>query len=341
MDVYKITPKLAALSFLIFAFIVSSCNTEKKTEEEKQPSSEEIVEKPEVPIKIPVFNEDNAFDLVQKQVQFGPRVPSTPSHAKCAIWLVNTLKNYTPHVSVQSASIQTFDGKTHTLKNIIAQFNPTEKRRILLSAHWDTRPFADQDSKNQGKPIDGANDGASGVAVLLEIARNLSIDTTRVGVDIILFDIEDYGQPENSLLPEMKDSYCLGSQYWAKNPHVGGYSARFGILLDMVGAPGATFTQEEVSRYYASYRTKSIWNIANNLGYGSYFINKETPAIIDDHYYVNKIINIPMLDIIHRDDKTNSGFGEYWHTHDDNITNVDKKTLKAVGQTVISAIYQE
>lgn len=321
--------------FLVeMAFFVSACNNDgKKQTETKKEEVKKVV--------VPSFNEDSAFAFVKKQVEFGPRVPGTKEHANTATFLENTLKSYGASVIIQNGNVKTFDGKSFNLKNIIATFQPIATKRILLAAHWDTRPFADQDSKNKNKAIDGANDGASGVAVLLEVARQMSLKNPAMGVDIILFDLEDYGQPEDSKFPEMRDSYCLGSQYWAKNIHVANYRPMYGVLLDMVGGENVMFTQEEVSRTFAPQVLEYVWQKASQAGYSSNFSYEHTPAIIDDHYYVNSIANIPMIDLIHRDASSLSGFWKHWHTHEDNLQNIDKKSLKVTGQVLLQLVYSE
>lgn len=291
--------------------------------------------------KAPIFNADSAYYFVEQQVEFGPRVPNTPAHIETKNWLVAKLNSYCDTVYVQEAKVKAFDQSVLNAFNIIGSFNPNASKRIFLSAHWDTRPFADQANDNQQEPILGANDGASGVGVLIEIARIISISGIDIGIDIILFDAEDYGQPHFSNDPYMPDSYCLGSQYWAKQPHISNYQANFGILLDMVGAANAVFTHEGTSTTYANDVVHKVWKIAHELGYSSYFSYQQTPPITDDHLYINKIINIPTIDIIQYDKNTHSGFGYYWHTHDDNMDIISKNTLKAVGQTVTQVIYQE
>ena len=159
--------------------------------------------------------------------------------------------------------------------------------------------------------------------------------------DIILFDAEDYGQPENSNYPLMQDSWCLGSQYWSKNPHKQNYFARYGILLDMVGAKDATFRHEQISFYYGSSILQKVWRKANRLGFGEYFVFENAKQIMDDHYYVNTITGIPTIDIIEYDPSTESNFNKHWHTHKDDMDNIDKETLNAVGQTVLDVIYHE
>ena len=292
-------------------------------------------------IEVPLFNSDSAYYFVEKQVSFGPRVISSKSWIECANWLENKLKSYTPNVIIQQAPVTTYDGKNHTLKNIIASFSPKKNNRIVLFAHWDSRHIADHDTENQDSPILGANDGGSGVGVLLEIARHFSIKKPKIGVDIIFFDAEDYGQPENSGFPIMENSWCLGSQYWSKKAQKEGYFARYGILLDMVGAKNATFRHEEVSFYYGSKILQKVWRKANQLGFGDYFIFERAPQIIDDHYYVNMITGIPTIDIIEYDPATESNFNKHWHTHKDDMRNIDKKTLNAVGQTLLEIIYNE
>ena len=193
-------------------------------------------------IKVPIFNSDSAYKFVEKQVSFGPRVISSSGWENCSIWIKKKLRSFTKEVIFQEAPVTTYDGKNHILKNIIASFNPEKKNRIAFFAHWDSRHIADQDSKDQEMPILGANDGGSGVGVLIEIARQLHIKSPKIGVDIILFDAEDYGDPNQGISSE--SSWCLGSQYWSKNTHIENYTARYGILLDMVGAKDATFYME-------------------------------------------------------------------------------------------------
>lgn len=294
-------------------------------------------------VKVPVFNEDTAFASIEKQVSFGPRVPNTPAHKACAEYLVSKLKSFSDHVFVQEAVVTAFDGTKLNCKNVIASFYPEKKQRIMICTHWDARPFADQDTKDTDKPIDAANDGGSGVGVIMELARHLKVAEPSVGVDFILFDAEDYGQPENvKKTSPGEDTYCLGTQYWAKNPPVPNYRPMYGILLDMVGGKDATFTMEGVSMLYASSIVQKVWDAGNRIGYSDYFLYKKTPEITDDHLYINQIANIPTIDIIHYDESSPSHiFPVTWHTHADNLSNIDKKTLKAVGQTLLEVIFKE
>ncbi len=318
--------------FLILFFI--ACQSPSVSVEEQTPSKS---------LYIPDFDADSAYGFVYNQVDFGPRVPNTKAHADCGVYLTSTLQRFADTVLLQEYRVKAYDGTMLHGKNIIGVFNPLKKVRILLAAHWDSRPYADHDPdpENRRKPIDGANDGASGVGVLLEIARQLQLKRPDIGVDIILFDVEDYGAPQDSEASYSGEFWCLGSQYWAKNQHIRNYSARYGILLDMVGGENAVFTHEGTSRYYAPDILSHVWSIAEQLGYGSNFRRIETPPITDDHLYVNQIARIPMIDIIEYSNTTSTGFNQYWHTLNDNISNIDKNTLQKVGKVVLATLYHE
>ncbi len=327
-----------AINILIslILIIVTSCGTPEKNSTDT--ATEKEFEKPD----IPNFNSDSAFHYLEKQVNFGPRVPNTAAHKECASYLIKTLSRFSDTIYVQKANVTAFDGTNLEIQNIIGSFNPGNQNRILLAAHWDTRPFADEDPnpENFYTPIDGANDGASGVAVLLEIARQLSKKPIETGIDIILFDAEDYGAHSHHH-EQNKESWALGSQYWGINPHISNYYARFGILLDMVGASNATFKHEGYSKYYAPNIVRKVWQTAQRAGYNNYFINDRAGYVIDDHYFINEYRNIPTINIIHQDDSTPHGFFEHWHTTKDNLEVIDKNTLEAVGQTVINVIYED
>ncbi len=286
------------------------------------------------------FNVDSAYRYIENQVKFGPRVPNTAAHKACGNYLAAELKRHGAKVYEQEATLTAYDGTKLEAKNVIGSYNPEASKRILLCAHWDSRPYSDKDSDaaNHRKPLDGADDGASGVGVLLEIARQLEQQAPTVGVDIVFFDAEDYGIPD--FVNEYNaDSWCLGSQFWGKNPHVPNYRADFGILLDMVGGKGATFFKEGTSMRKAANIVDMVWSTARNLGYGKYFINANGGFITDDHEYVMKGRNFPCIDIINYDPETDHGFAWYWHTQKDNMTNIDRETLRAVGQTVLEVIY--
>ena len=291
----------------------------------------------------PFFNADSAYNYIETQVSFGPRVPNSAAHRACGTYLANQLKLFGAKVIEQEMSVTAYNGTVLQTKNVIGSYNPTAKKRVLLFAHWDTRPYADKDADeaNHNRPIDGADDGGSGVGVLLELARQFGEKAPEVGVDIIFFDAEDYGIPDFYTGVQVKDTWCLGTQYWAENPHQSGYRASYGILLDMVGSKNAAFFKEQGSMRYAPNVVDKVWSKARALGYGKYFINALGGEFIDDHLYINEGCNIPCIDIINNDPDSETGLGYYWHTMDDTMKNIDNETLKAVGQTVLEVIYNE
>lgn len=294
----------------------------------------------------PSFNEDSAYAFCKAQCDFGPRTINSRAHEKCGKWIMDKFEQYGLTVTPQRMTLNSFDGQRLRCTNIIASYRPELTSRILLCAHWDTRPWADNDpdSLNRRKPIIGANDGASGVAVLLEIARLLATDSAKVnlGIDFICFDAEDRGVPRWSNTQDDGSSWAMGSQYWSLNPHKPGYEARFGILLDMVGGQGAQFWQESISKQYAQGILDKVWASAETVGFGSYFNSQEGGMINDDHVAINQNAKIPTIDIVpFYPDCKQSNFGPTWHTLQDNMNNIDKNTLKAVGQTVVQVIYAE
>lgn len=294
-------------------------------------------------VVVPKFNGDSAYAFVQKQVDFGPRVPNTPAHDACAEYLAETLRGYGGEVIVQEAVVIAWDGTPLNMKNIIGQWAPEKKKRLLLYAHWDTRPYADKDTVRMNEPIDGANDGGSGVGVLLEVARLMSENPPDVGIDIIFFDTEDYGPPEW----EEEDNraytdWCLGSQYWSANKHKPGYRAKFGILLDMVGGKDAIFHKEGTSMAFAPNVVNHIWSVAKDLGYADRFRDKITPQTIDDNYFVTYVAGIPSANIVeYHVDVLTMGYGKFHHTHLDNMSIIDVATLEMVGHVVMETIYGE
>ncbi|NEM96902.1 M28 family peptidase [Pontibacter burrus] len=326
------------------ALALYSCDSADKGNAEQNTVATEETAEP-TGVTAPEFNADSAYRFVAKQVAFGPRVPNTPEHKATGDWIIAKLKELGADVQVQEFKMRAFDGTMLDLRNIIASYNPEAKTRIMLAAHWDTRPFADKDSHNTNKPIDGANDGGSGVAVLLEIARtiNAAEQNPEVGVDLFFFDGEDYGQPDNSNLPYQDDTWCLGSQYWSRNMHKPNYKAKYGILLDMVGAQNARFAREGVSMQYARNVVNKVWKAGSQLGYSDYFQYVNAPSITDDHLYINTWAKIPMIDIVEYNMSSTDGdyFGDYHHRHSDSMAIISPKTLKAVGQTVLHVVYNE
>ena len=297
-----------------------------------------------VEVKVPSFSADSAYNFVKKQVDFGTRVPGSSGHKACGDWLVSELKRFGGATTEQPFDA-VFNKKTVKARNIIAAFNPDATQRIYISAHWDSRYMGEKDATRPNEPILGADDGGSGVGVMLEIARLLKANPLdkSLGVDLVFFDAEDQGKTDIVEESELT-TWCLGSQYWANNPHKAGYRPKYGILLDMVGAKGARFPKEQFSYEKAGHVLDRVWKEGQNLGFSAYFDDMRAGAVTDDHYFAMKIA--PTIDIINLDMSMNMGdgaykFGAHHHTHQDNMDIIDKGTLQAVGQTVTSIIYKE
>lgn len=282
----------------------------------------------------PEFNADNAYAQIEKQLSFGPRNPGSAGHQAALNYFNNELRKYADIVYLQEFSYPGYDEQLH-LTNIVAQFNPNSTNRIFICAHWDSRPRSEQDKNpaNQNLPVPGANDGASGVGVILELARILKSQPVDYGVDLILFDGEDYGK-EGDI-----NNYLLGAKYFAAQRPVD-YQPHFGILLDLVGDKDAEFRMEGASMKYAGDVVEIVWNIASSLNAHA-FRKVESSEIYDDHIALNmaglKTINIIDADLIGAD--TPDPRRNYWHTQDDTIKNISRETLKQVGGVLTHLIY--
>ncbi len=328
---YKTILLLLALTGLL------ACNSKGNSQSANKikPSSEPVKKE----IFIPEFNRDSAFSFLKKQCDFGPRVPNTTPHKECAAYLIKELKRFGAEVTEQNADLKAYNGTILKSKNIIGVFYPGKTKRVILFAHWDSRPFADHDPNpaNHIKPVMGANDGASGVAVLLEIARQLQQHEPAIGVDIVFLDAEDYGEPAFEKQTN-RDTWCLGAQYWGRNPHYK-IKPKFGILLDMVGGPNPEFLMDVISVKMAPDILTKVWTTARELGYSDYFQSRPGGSIIDDHLYINSLTGIPTIDIL--DFSDDRGFPTVWHTVNDTPENIDVHTLDMVGKTVITLLYSE
>lgn len=299
-------------------------------------------------LPVPAFAADSAYAHVAAQVDFGPRTPGSEAHAATRAYIQRTLERYGAEVTVQAFDARLFDGRAVEGYNIVGSIRPEAERRIFLSAHYDTRPFADSDleTERRDEPIDGADDGASGVGVLLELARVMAEDPIGVedfGVDLVFFDLEDYGKPSGGAETYTEaDMYtwALGSQHWARQHWRPGYAPEFGILLDMVGHEEAVFGREGYSKRYAPGVQNAVWKLAQAMGKEARFVDADIGFATDDHYFVNEIAGWPTIDIIYKPLGQNTGFGEHWHTHDDNMDVISARTLGDVGQVMTAVVYR-
>ncbi len=326
--------KILAATAILMAIV--SCSTKANTEAsttQKQPSAT---------ISRPEFNADSAYRYVADQVNFGYRIPGTKAHEECSRYLTDKLRAFgADSVTVQRGTVTAHTGENLPVANIFAKYNPAAKRRVLLAAHYDTRPWADNENTeaDRKKPVLGANDGGSGVAVILEIARNINKQHPDVGVDIFLTDVEDYG--ESGGFDNHDDTWCLGTQYWVKsNPYANATLPAYGIVLDMVGGNNARFHREYSSNRMAREIVDKVWGTAANSPYAARFINEIGGAIVDDHIFINQL-GIPCIDIVECNSEDTRSFPATWHTRTDDMSNIDRSSLKAVGETVMSVLYSE
>lgn len=316
--------------FLLLILAVTGCKNEEK--------SVESVETPEVAqqrVKIPAFNGDSAYVFVEKQLSFGTRVPGSPGHKATQKWLVEKLRSYGAEVTLQPFKAKIYNGQVWDAANIIARINPDKKQRYIIAAHYDTRYIAekDPDPAKRNLPIMGADDGGSGVAVILELARIIHENPIDLGIDFVLFDAEDNGNNDDD------NSWCLGAQHWSREAVKSKYKAEWGILLDLVGAKGARFPKEYFSQQFAAELHNKVWDLAIGMGYGDLFENTARGVVNDDHYHVNTIAKIPMIDIINIPNE-NGSFGHYHHTHLDDIGIIDRNVLRKTGQVVAAVLYR-
>ncbi len=324
----------AAAAAVAMACSCASCRSAKKAQSADEADT--------VALAGPAFSADSAYAFTAAQCAFGPRTMNSTAHDRCGEWIMGKFADYGMAVTTQDTDVKGYDGTTLRCRNIIARYRPEAAVRVLVCAHWDSRPWADNDpdSANWRKPVMAANDGASGVAVMLEVARLLKADTTAsVGVDFVCFDAEDWGTPQWSDMPDEADSWALGAQHWAANVPDAGKPV-CGILLDMVGAQGAKFYQEGVSKQYAAELLNRVWRTASQIGYGSYFPMSDGGMITDDHVPVNEKAGIPCIDIIpFFPDCPQSSFGPTWHTVSDDLAHIDRNSLKAVGQVLVQMLW--
>ena len=288
------------------------------------------------PDPLPGFDQDRAYALVTEQTDFGPRAPGTAAHDSMRVWLVARLGALADRVVEQRITIpdprdtsRVFSGT-----NVIASWQPDATRRVLLAAHWDTRPVADNDPDpaRRIEPVLGANDAGSGVAVLLEIARLLNAHPLpqRVGIDIVLFDLEDLGTTDPSVPEAQRIPFAMGSEMFVRdNP---GYRPAWGILLDMVGDTDLRLPKEGYSVQYAPEVVERVWAAARRVG-STAFLDEVGPAVQDDHVPFLRE-GIPVVDLIQ------TPFPATWHTTSDTPANVSAESLGQVGRVVVELLWR-
>ena len=283
--------------------------------------------------RIPVFNGNAAFTHLVAQWDFGPRNPGSVGHQKALDYFLNVLAPLADTVSTQSfTEIMPRSKQKVEMHNIIAQFNPKAKKQIMISAHWDTRPWGDRSLSilRNDQPILGANDGASGVAILLELAKVLHDNPQKIGVNLVLFDAEDFGSSGDSW------SYCKGSQYFAKNLPIP--LPDYAINLDMVGDANLEIYIERISYKQNPSLVLDLWGLAEELKLSG-FKKMANHSIFDDHVPLYELAGIPAVDIIdfdYPDEKTN-----YHHTYNDIVENCSPESLRQVGTLMVHHIYNQ
>ncbi len=322
--------------FIIGALTLISCGNTERVTASSQQGTATIQQK-----VVPSFSADSAYVAIAQQLDFGPRVPGSKAQTDCAEWLQQELKRFGADVKVQRTTVTAYDGTHLPCINIIGSYNPEARNRILLMSHWDSRHVADADADAEKRklPVPAANDGASGVGILLEIARQAGLKQPNLGIDIFLTDAEDYGAPDDWKGSHDEKFWALGTQEWCKHPHTDNYQATYGILLDMVGSGQATFYREYYSDRYASDVVNLVWQTAAKMGYSNLFINRQGAGITDDHLFVNQMRHIPTIDIIDTRMHGDGTFYPHWHTTEDTLDKISKETLQKVGNVLMQIIY--
>jgi glutaminyl-peptide cyclotransferase len=312
---------------LLVLCLLASCTGDRSNE--AQQSSR--VARPRQVVAVPDFSGKEAFSYLTAQTNFGPRNPNSVGHRNCLDYLVGELRRFADAVNRQDFTHTGSRGEEIRLTNVIASFNLAATNRVMLAAHWDTRPWADQDSdpSKRNKPVIGANDGASGVAVLLEVAKLIKQSPPPIGVDILLFDGEDLGR-NNDLT-----NFALGSKHFAshKSPT---FNPQYGVLLDMIGDAQLEIKKEQNSVRYAPDVVDYVWSVAQRLGILQ-FVSESGPYVYDDHIPLNEA-GIKTIDLIDFDypDRSN----RYWHTSEDTPDKCSPASLQAVGTLLVHLIYQ-
>jgi hypothetical protein len=285
------------------------------------------------------FVGDSALSYARQQVAFGPRVPGTPQAQRAGDWIVQMMKARADTVIEQRWTHTTADGKQLSMRNVLARFKPDLPQRILYLTHWDTRPTADLDPflGNRGDPIPGANDGASGVGLLIALGDALAQTPPNVGVDLLFVDGEDYGKNFEAPYTDV----LIGSQYFAEHLPSADYRPIFGVLWDMIGDAELNILQEGNSLRQAPEVVSRVWQKAAELGYEEYFIPRQGHDVTDDHVpLLNKGLRV--IDVIDLDYGPLGPDGvaspNYHHTMQDTIDKISAKSLQIVGDVALSLL---
>jgi glutaminyl-peptide cyclotransferase len=280
-------------------------------------------------VERPTFPGDRAYQLLVQQVGFGPRVPGQPGHARQLEWMKEWLAPRADTLIEQSFTQTTTRGATLQLTNLLARFNPHLTERVLLIAHWDTRPLADQSRipADRTQPVPGANDGASGTAVLMILADLFHQQAPPIGVDLLFVDGEDYG-------PDTVDMF-LGARYFGAHQPAG-YPPLYGVLIDMVGDADLRLPLEGYSQEHAPEVLSRVWTLAREMGYGGIFVEAPGGYVTDDHVPLNEA-GIRTIDII---DFNYGPSNSFWHTPQDIPENTSAESLEVVGEVLAELVYR-
>ncbi len=271
------------------------------------------------------FDGARAFGYLEQQLRFGPRIPGTPGHVQTGDWILAQLQARADTVIVQEIAHRTSRGQTLRLRNFFARFRPDAAERVLLLAHWDTRPFADQSANlaAQRQPVPGASDGASGVAVLLGVADALKANPPALGVDLLFVDGEDYGSFADS------NDVLIGSRWFAAHQPAG-YPPLFAVLFDMVGDKNLNIYVEGHSQSGAPEVVERVWRTADRLGYAEVFVPQVKHTLTDDHISLQRA-GIHAIDVVDFD-------YPYWHTTEDTLDKVSAASLQIVGDVAVALV---
>lgn len=290
------------------------------------------------------FNGDSALAYARAQVAFGPRVPGTAGHRAAGDWIVAQMRARADSVEVQRWTHRTQKGDTLPMRNIIARFRPEQSARVLYVTHWDTRPTADSD-RNLGarqRPIDGANDGASGVGVFVALADALKKTPPTVGVDLLFVDGEDYGAFEDINDSTKNKDVLIGSQYFARTLPAT-YKPIFGVVWDMIGDKALNIRQEGHSITGAPEVVSRVWAVAKELGYGKHFLDESQSGITDDHLPLLRkgLRVIEVIDINYCSDGAaacDNAATNLHHTHGDTMEQISARSLKIIGDVALTLV---